>query len=177
MQCLNQLSSTSRSNQRDLNETRVNCSRHMFRLRTATDGLSLWACPLHPEGVNLVPNSRTVLILDREVAFAFWLGQTLDQAGYDAFPAKSCEDATALLSQFQIQVDLLVVGSASAGTVAFAGALRRSQRQLKVLAAVGDMEEPDSIFSEADAVKNKPSSAGSAAKMEWLRTIESLLVK
>ena len=120
-------------------------------------------------------NKRTVLILDRELAFAFWLGQALDQAGYDAFPAKSCEDAAELLTHLTVSIDLLVVGYASADAVAFANALRRSQRHLKVLGAVGDGEASNSIFAEADAVQRKPSSAVGASKTEWLRIIEGLL--
>jgi len=118
---------------------------------------------------------RNVLILDRDLAFAFWLGQALDLAGYDAFPAKSCEDATELLTHLNVSIDLLVVGYASPGAVALANALRRSQPHFKVLAAVAEGEEPTSIFAEADAVQSKPSSAVSASKTEWLRTIESLL--
>src|SRR5687767_6579465 len=78
---------------------------------------------------------RTILILDRELGFAFWLGQTLDLSGYNAFPAKSCEDAAELLKHLKTPIDLLVLGSASAKTAVFADSLRLSQRQLKVLAA------------------------------------------
>ena len=69
---------------------------------------------------------RTVLILDTEVAFAFWLGQALIQAGYDAFPANSCEDATELLSRLNVGIDLLVLNFRLGGARDFAAALRRS---------------------------------------------------
>ena len=123
---------------------------------------------------NLPKSKRTVLILDRELGFAFWLGQILDFSGYNAFPAKSCEDAAELLNHLKTPIDLLVLGSASARALAFADSLRRSHRQLKVLAAVGEGAEPSSIFS-ADAVQNKPSTAASVSSMDWLRTIDALL--
>ena len=117
-----------------------------------------------------LPTSRpTVLILDRELGFAFWLGQTLDLSGYNAFPARSCEDAAELLKHLKTSIDLLVLGSASANAVVFADSLRRSQGKLKVLAAVGDGEELGSIFSP-DAVQTK-----TASSKEWLRTIDRLL--
>ena len=119
---------------------------------------------------------RTVLILDTEIAFAFWLGQALIQAGYDAFPARSCEDAIELLNELNVGIDLLVLNFRLGGARDFAAALRRSQSQLKVLVAVGDEEEPGTVFPEADAAKKKPSSAVDCSKIEWLRTIESLLV-
>jgi len=118
---------------------------------------------------------RTVLILDRELAFAFWLGQALVQAGYDAFPAKSCEDATEMLNQLNVGIDLLVVSFNLAGARDFATSLRRSQGHLKVLAAVGDGEELTDILPEADAAENKPSLALDDSKIEWLRAIEVLL--
>jgi hypothetical protein len=124
---------------------------------------------------------RTVLILDAEVAFAFWLGQALIQAGYDAFPAKSCEEASELLGRLNVGIDLLVLNFRLGGARDFAAALRRSQSQLKVLAAVEDEEEPSAIFPEADATKKKPSLILDDSRIEWLtiewlRTIESLIV-
>ena len=127
--------------------------------------------------VNKVTNvRRTVLILDSDLAFAFWLGQLLDQAQYDAFPAKSCEDATELLNELNVGIDVLVLNFGLRGARDFATALRRSQSHLKILAAVGDGEELSAIFPEADVSKKKPSSAVDCSKSEWLRTIEGLLI-
>ena len=119
---------------------------------------------------------RTVLILDIDLAFVLWLGQLLYQAQYDAFPAKSCEDATELLNKLNVGIDLLVLNFELRGARDFATALRRSQSHLKILAAVGDGEELSAIFPEADAAMKKPSSAVDYSTIEWLRTIEGLLV-
>ena len=118
---------------------------------------------------------RTVLIVDRELGFVFWLGQALDRAGYEALPAKSCEDATALLNQLNVGIDLLIVGSSTAGARAFSVALRRSQRDLKVIVAVGDPEEPSTAFPGADASMLKFSYLDETSKVEWLETIEAVL--
>ena len=118
---------------------------------------------------------RTVLILDIDFAFVLWLGQLLHQAQYDAFPAKSCEDATELLNELNVGIDLLVLNFGLRGARDFATALRRSQSHLKILAAVGDGEELSALLPEADAAKKKPSSPVDYSKIEWLNTIESLL--
>lgn len=118
---------------------------------------------------------RTVLILDDDIGFAFWLAQILDKAQYDAFLAQSCEGATELLAQLQNPVDVLVMGFPSADAVAFAGALRRSQRQLKLLAAVGEAGGPVPRSLKVDAVLYKPSAARRGSKLEWLRTVNGLL--
>jgi hypothetical protein len=76
---------------------------------------------------------RTVLIVDPELGFVFWLGQALDRAGYQALPAKSCEDAAELLKQLNVEIDLLIVGHSLAGAGAFADALRHAQGHLSCL--------------------------------------------
>ena len=118
--------------------------------------------------------TRTVLIVDRELGFVFWLGQALDRAGYQALPAKSCEDATELLKQLNVEIHLLIVGHSLDGAGAFAGALRRSQKQLKVIAVIGDEEEPGSAFSEADASQFMLSGVDEGSETEWLETIEGI---
>src|SRR5260370_6183096 len=51
-----------------------------------------------------VTPTRTVLIVDRELGFVFWLSQALDEAGYRAFPAKSIPDANNLLLELNIEI-------------------------------------------------------------------------
>jgi len=114
--------------------------------------------------------------LDRELAFAFWLGQALIQAGYDAFPAKSCEDAAQMLNELNVSIDLLVVSFGLAGACDFAAELRRSQNQLKILATVDDGEELGATFPEADATKIKPALTLNDSKIDWLRAIERLFL-
>ena len=119
--------------------------------------------------------SRTVLIVDRELGFVFWLGQALDRAGYQALPAKSCEDAAELLQQLKVEIHLLIMGHSLAGAAAFADDLRRSQGHLKVIAVIDEGEEPISAFPGADATRFMLSGVGEASETEWLETIEDIL--
>lgn len=123
---------------------------------------------------DLSANRRTVLILDGDLAFVFWLGQTLHEAGHLAYPAKSGKDGTALVNRLKLKVDLLVVGHGPAGVVELAKVLRRSQHRLKVLAAVAAGEDPGSIIQGADAILYKPSTVSTASTIEWLHAIEGL---
>ena len=118
--------------------------------------------------------NRTVLIVDPELGFVFWLGQALDRAGYQALPAKSCEDATELLKQLNVEIDLLIVGHSLAGAGAFAAALRHSQGHLKVITVISDGEEPNSAFPGADATQFMLSGVDKASEREWLETIEDV---
>jgi ActR/RegA family two-component response regulator len=117
----------------------------------------------------------TVLIVDRDLGFVFWLGQALDQAGYRALPAKSCEDAVDLLKEMPVEIDVLILGNSCAGAQVFPETLRRSQRCLKVIVAVGDWEELSPPFPAAHAVQQKFSSRDETSKLEWLETIQTVL--
>jgi hypothetical protein len=118
--------------------------------------------------------TRTVLIVDRELGFVFWLGQALDRAGYQALPAKSCEDAAELLKQLNVEIHVLIVGHSLAGAAAFADSLRRSQGHLKVIDVIGDGEEPGPEFPGSDATQFMLSAVDEASETEWLETIEEI---
>jgi hypothetical protein len=120
-------------------------------------------------------NRPTVLIVDRDLGFVFWLGQGLDAAGYLALPAKSCEDASDLLNQLNIAIDLLILGNSCAGANVFCETLRHSQRCLKVIVAVSDWERPSPPFPRADAARHKTTCWDEISKLEWLETIEAVL--
>lgn len=116
-----------------------------------------------------------VLIVDGDLGFVFWLGQGLDEAGYQALPAKSCEAATDLLRQLNIEVDVLILGASCAGAVAFADGLRQSQKHLKVIVAVSDWRDPGPTFPAVDASKHRFPQRDEISRLEWLETIEAVL--
>ena len=117
---------------------------------------------------------KTVLIIDPELGFVFWLGQALDRAGYQALPAKNCEDAAELLKLLNVEIHLLIVGRSVAGAGAFAEALRHGQGHLKVIAVIGDGEEPGAPFPGANAERLMLSDVDETSEIEWLETIEDV---
>jgi len=118
---------------------------------------------------------RTILIVDRDLGFVFWLGQALYAAGYQTLPAKNIAAARSLLVKTKIEVDLLIVGETTPGVPAFAAALRRAQRHLKLIVLMGQEETAASTFPEADAWRLTPSWVDKASKDEWLETIQDIL--
>jgi len=115
-----------------------------------------------------------VLIVDSELGFVFWLGQTLDKAGYQVFPAKSIPDASRLLLEANIEIDLLIVSPSTPGAPEFAADLRRSQGHLKLIALIGHEEDPAARLPGMDASQRKPLSIDEASRKEWLETIQRL---
>jgi hypothetical protein len=70
----------------------------------------------------------TVLIIDNDLGFMFWLGQILNEAGYAVLPAKSASEAVELMSENNIEADLLIINPSLPGVVRLVGELRPLQR-------------------------------------------------
>ena len=120
---------------------------------------------------------KTILLVDNDLGFLYWLGCTLCAAGYMALPAKNSQNAGELLSRLNIGIQLLVVNCSMRGTRAFAKALRRSQGHLKVIALIGGGEQPRPAFPGADASQPKRSCLGEFSELEWLETIEGVFAR
>ena len=94
---------------------------------------------------------KTVLIIDPDLGFVFWLGWVLGDAGWQALPAKGFSEATDLLSQLHMEIDLLVVNPFLTGATDFVDTSRCSQPNLKVLVVlekerqVGPIQNADTI--------------------------------
>lgn len=112
-----------------------------------------------------------ILLVDSDLGFTFWLGQLLDEAGYEAFPAKSVADAIQLLDQLKFQIDLLVLNPILDGASSFAAVLRHSQPQVKIVA----VHDPE-VFGqwlEMDASRPKTHRSDDVARTEWLGFIRT----
>jgi hypothetical protein len=120
---------------------------------------------------------KTILVVESDLGFLFWLGYTLCGAGYMALPAKSCQNASELLSRLNVGIRLLIVNCSMPDAGAFAEELRRSHRELKVIALIGDGEEPGPVFPGANASQHKYSCLGEVSELEWLETIASVFAE
>ena len=74
----------------------------------------------------------TILILDDDLGFAFWLGQTLCAPNCETLPAKNVPEAAALIGQFKLTIDLVIMNPAVPGAADFTRGLRRQQGHLRV---------------------------------------------
>lgn len=83
----------------------------------------------------------TILILDNDLGFCFWLGQALTGSQCRAFPATTITEAVTLIAQFKLKIDFLILNAAVPGATDFMKALRREQRQLRVAVMASDTFE------------------------------------
>jgi hypothetical protein len=94
-----------------------------------------------------LPNVNTpVLVIDGDLGFAFWLTKALDCAGYQAFPAKTAQDASILLSEIPMNLGLLVLTGTPPEADSFLTHLRRQHRDLRVICLLEDDEAGEPPF-------------------------------
>jgi hypothetical protein len=115
---------------------------------------------------------KTVLIVADDLGFAFWLGQALDRAGCEAWPARSVDAAESLVAELKLKVDVLVIAASLCRAPAFAAGLSRAAGDFKVI-AVQDDERTDPIkpFPGASAVHRKPQTIDTAATVKWVELV------
>jgi DNA-binding NtrC family response regulator len=114
---------------------------------------------------------KTILIIDTDVGFVFWLGRTLDDGGYQTIPAKDVPSAIAMIDQFKLEVDLLIVNANLQGSTAFIEQLRRSN--VKVIALIADEDSP--LPMQVDASRKRPSNIDEKTRLDWIDFIESVV--
>jgi ActR/RegA family two-component response regulator len=116
----------------------------------------------------------SILIVDTDLGFVFWLGRALDDDGYQALPAKSVAGAISLLDQLKIRIDLLIINPSLQRNAPLIERLHRTQEHLRVIALSADPKA--SIPEGFNASKSKPLQIDKAAKFEWLELIRSVIL-
>jgi len=124
---------------------------------------------LHKNGANV---NTAVLLIDNDLSFAFWIGKALDQAGYQAFPARNEADAMVLLSEIPMNPGLLVLGEGLDGVEDLAVRWRAQNKNLRIVRLFGDNEEPASPMRGVDAEFRKPAGRKEEELLELLLAIE-----
>jgi DNA-binding response OmpR family regulator len=114
----------------------------------------------------------TILIVDEDLRFAFWLGRLLIGAGYRAWPARTGPDAITLLNEMGGKLDLLVVNPYSRGAEDLVDALRL-HRKFKAIATRRRDEAP--VLEGMDAALVKPHPIDALSAIEWIDAIDRVL--
>jgi hypothetical protein len=117
----------------------------------------------------------TILILDDDLGFVFWLGQTLTSPQFRPFPAPSVADAKKLLKNLAAGLDILIVNPELNGALEFARGLRMRQRGLRLIAALGYPPASSEAPPGFDAARNKPDERDEAEQTAWEQLIRRVL--
>jgi hypothetical protein len=114
---------------------------------------------------------QNILIVDRDIGFAFWLGEILSNSGYLPLAGHDVPGALSLLDELNVAVDLLIFDPSLENAQGLIDALRQSNRRLRTLAVTDT--PPGAIAPTASL--GRPRDAGDAAKAQWLSKIQDLL--
>ena len=116
---------------------------------------------------------KAILLIDTDLGFLFWLGQALDRAGYEAFPARGISDAIALLAALHLTVGSVILNYSLPGAENFVAGLRQSQNHLKVISLVEYEQEPG---PNIDAVFCKPAEINERSRAELVQMVQKVVV-
>ena len=113
----------------------------------------------------------TVLIVDCDLGFVFWLGKLLDRNGYFALPAKTAADAALLVMRLDLEPELLVVNTSLSGSAELIAALRRRFLRLTVIGVLEHgLVAPAALA--ITAAHEKPIAVNVATEADWLSIVE-----
>ena len=114
-----------------------------------------------------------ILLIDSDLGFLFWLGHALDEAGYEAFPAKSVPDAITLVRELHRTVGLLILNCSAPGAGRFLDTMRQSDELVKAICLDG--EGHPACLPGIDAVCRKPAQFNEESKAQWVHLVRTLL--
>ena len=80
------------------------------------------------------PAAPTILVVDDDLGFMVWLGETLSEAGYLSVPAVSGQQAERVLRDLHLNVKLVIVNFNLPGVIQLIETLRRRDASLKLIA-------------------------------------------
>jgi hypothetical protein len=117
---------------------------------------------------------KTILILDNDLGFLFWVGALLHDAGHKPFPALSVSQATELVGEFNLAIDLLIANFAVSGAGDLARNLRH-ESHVRIVAALPPGAQLEQLPPDADVAFRKPTEFDEHARSEWLDRIRRVL--
>ncbi len=117
----------------------------------------------------------TVLIVERDLGFAFWLGRALDELGYGSYPARDIPAAVSLIRQLNLVVDLLLVDPQLPGIASLAQIVKGGESKARVI-SVGDQDTLTPAFP-FDGYLPRPKPFSQSQNLECLALIEGLMVR
>jgi hypothetical protein len=117
--------------------------------------------------------SVTVLLVDNDLGFMFWLGGVLGGAGHSVAPAGTTRAAQSLTRKLGTSIDLLLLNPAVAGARVLAEKLRRTHAAVRVVALLDANRNPGPLAWRPDLYYRKPSGTRVISETHWLELIQN----
>ena len=121
------------------------------------------------------PAAHTLLIVDNDIGFLWWLGEIFTEANYHAVPALNCSQALAAVKKFHLNIDLLIVNPGLSGIVRLVASLENADPDLRIVlireGPIG-LKYPGFRY---DATLTRPRGWEPVSRADWLRKLRNLL--
>lgn len=119
--------------------------------------------------------THTLLIVDSDVGFLWWLGEIFTEAGHYAVPALNCMQALAAVKKYHLQVDFLLVNPSLTGVARLVTSLQAGGRDFKIVLIREGMLGLEYPGFRYDANLTRPNGWEQVSRAEWLQKVRALL--
>jgi ActR/RegA family two-component response regulator len=117
----------------------------------------------------------TVLIVDDDLGFVWWLGELFHEAGYRPVPALSARQAISLVKEVNLKVAVAVVNPELRGARKLIKTLRQAESRLVKIVLIRDPTALTTVVVGAHAILERPSDWEPPSRHEWLRKLRRIL--
>lgn len=115
----------------------------------------------------------TVLILDDDLGFVWWLGEIFRELGYDALPALGCRQALSLIKELDVSVDLAILNPELPGISPMIRAIERAYPAVKIV-MIGESFPRAVGGLPIHGTLERPSGRKPTSRQEWLTKVKLL---
>lgn len=116
----------------------------------------------------------TVLIVDDDLGFIWWLGGAFGEAGCRVVPAFNCRQAFALTTTLNLEIDLIVVNPGLVGVSEMVEAMRIAHGTITIVAILNGPTNGIGLV-HPDATLERPSSWDPISQCEWVGWLREIL--
>lgn len=115
------------------------------------------------------------LIVDDDLGFVWWLGDRFHEAGYRTVPALDARQASSIVKELNLKIDVVVVNPALRGVQRLINTLSHAESPPLKIIVIRDPTPSRTILIRADGILERPSGWGPASRHEWLRKLRRIL--
>ena len=118
--------------------------------------------------------AQTVLIVDDDLGFVWWLGDIFIEVGGRALPALNCGEAVVLTKRFGVEPDLIILNPSLPGASKMLQSYVQTKPHLKIV-TIGPPSKALATSIHVHATLERPSQMEPILRTEWLEKLRKVL--
>ena len=118
--------------------------------------------------------AQTVIIVDDDLGFVWWLGEIFNDAGCRALPALACGDAVVLAKRLGVEPDLIILNPSLRGASKMLKNYVQTNPHLKIV-TIGPPLKRLGASIQPHAILERPSPSDLFLRRDWLEKLRKLV--